>query len=151
MDVFLEGAIGYILDSSRSSQFSYKGPWRGRQGGRRPGFSLQLGCSLFLCLGFSAPSGRRWFGSYAVPRLRAPPSPWLPPSAHVLHLQGDQLTGPSVRLLGPRPAPPLPHHLLQELACPRRKQPKDARAARDLDKLGIVQDGPPEAGGNLGS
>lgn len=56
--------------------------------------------------------------------------------------KGDQLTGPSVRLPGPRPAPPLPHHSLQELAClggshhifPKMLQPRETWTSQDCPR-----------------
>ena len=45
------------------------------------------------------------------------PAAFAPSISTCSTCKGDQLTEPLVRLLGPRPAPPLPHHSLQELAC----------------------------------
>ena len=65
--------------------------------------------------------------------------------------KGDQLTGPPVRLLGPRPAPPLPHHSLQELAClggshhifPKMLQPRETWTSQDCPRWASEAGGSP--------
>ena len=83
-------------------------------------------------------------------RSRAPAAACAPSISTCSTCKGDQLTGPSVRLLGPRPATPLRHHPLQELAClegssPKMLEPRETWTSQDCPRWTS------EAGGNLGS
>ena len=78
------------------------------------------------------------------------PAAFAPSISTCSTCKGDQLTGPSVRLLGPRPATPLRHHPLQELAClegssPKMLEPRETWTSQDSPRWTS------EAGGNLGS
>ena len=78
------------------------------------------------------------------------PAAFAPSISTCSTCKGDQLTGPSVRLLGPRPAPPLPHHSLQELAClggsiPKMLEPRGTWTSQDCLRWTS------EAGGALSS
>ena len=90
------GAIGYILDSSRSSQFSYKGPWREEgRGGKEARVLFASSAALLLPGGFQHLQAVADLGLMLSTTADSTAPAALAPSISTCSTcKGDQLTGP---------------------------------------------------------
>lgn len=117
--------------------FSHGAVGRARQGREGGTFSLPTSVALPLLqrLQAIAALGLR----LSTTAESTAPAALAPSVSMCSTCKADQFIGPSVRLLGSHPAPPLPHHTPSGAGLPKKQPPsipKDPRAARDLEKPG---------------